>query len=64
MAGCSSARRRPERRGADAQFADVSRLICGIASGGAEPDQVERLLDIVLDGLRYARTPRLSYRPR
>jgi AcrR family transcriptional regulator len=42
---------------ADAQFADVSRLIYGIASGGAEPDQVERLLDIVLDGLR-TRAPR------
>jgi AcrR family transcriptional regulator len=36
----------------DAQFADVSRLIYGIASTGSEPDQVERLLDIVLAGLR------------
>jgi AcrR family transcriptional regulator len=37
----------------DAEFGDVSRLIYGIASAGSEPDQVERMLDIALDGLRY-----------
>ena len=37
----------------DAEFGDVSRLIYGITSAGSEPDQVERMLDIVLDGLRY-----------
>jgi AcrR family transcriptional regulator len=36
----------------DAQFADVARLIHGIASTGSEPDQVERILEIVIDGLR------------
>jgi AcrR family transcriptional regulator len=36
----------------DAEFADVSRLIYGIASTGSEPDQVERILAIVIDGLR------------
>jgi AcrR family transcriptional regulator len=37
----------------DAEFGDVARLIYGIASAGSEPDQVERMLDIALDGLRY-----------
>ncbi len=37
----------------DVEFGDVSRLIYGIAGSGAEPDQVERLLDIALDGLRH-----------
>jgi AcrR family transcriptional regulator len=36
----------------DTEFADVSRLIYGIASTGSEPDQVERILEIVIDGLR------------
>jgi AcrR family transcriptional regulator len=40
----------------DVEFADVSCLIYGIASSGSKPDQVERLLDVALDGLRY-RTP-------
>jgi AcrR family transcriptional regulator len=37
----------------DAEFGDVSRLIYGIAGAGSEPEQVERMLDIALDGLRY-----------
>jgi AcrR family transcriptional regulator len=38
----------------DANFMDVARLLGGIAAiKGVEPDEVERLLDIVLDGLRY-----------
>ena len=38
----------------DANFKDVVRLVGGIAAiPGDEPDEVERLLDIVLDGLRY-----------
>jgi len=38
----------------DANFMDVARLLGGIAAiQGVEPDEVERLLDIVLDGLRY-----------
>jgi AcrR family transcriptional regulator len=39
---------------ADANFMDIARLLGGIAGiKGAEPGEVERLLDIVLDGLRY-----------
>jgi len=38
----------------DANFMDIARLLGGIAAiKGVEPDEVERLLDIVLDGLRY-----------
>jgi len=38
---------------ADAQWADIGRLIGGIAAAaGDDAEQVERLLDIVLDGLR------------
>jgi AcrR family transcriptional regulator len=38
----------------DANFMDIARLLGGIAGiKGVEPDEVERLLDIVLDGLRY-----------
>jgi AcrR family transcriptional regulator len=38
---------------ADAQWLDIGRLIGGIASAaGDDAEQVERLLDIVLDGLR------------
>jgi hypothetical protein len=33
---------------------DIARLLGGIAGiKGVQPDEVERLLDIVLDGLRY-----------
>lgn len=40
---------------ADAQWLDIGRLIGGIASAaGDDVEQVERLLDIVLDGLRYS----------
>jgi AcrR family transcriptional regulator len=39
---------------ADASFMDIARLLGGIAGiKGVQPDEVERLLDIVLDGLRY-----------
>jgi AcrR family transcriptional regulator len=38
----------------DANFMDIARLLGGISClNGAEPDEIERLLDIVLDGLRY-----------
>jgi AcrR family transcriptional regulator len=43
----------------DAGFTDVARLLGGIAGiPGAEPAEVERLLDIVLDGLRYQGEPK------
>ena len=39
----------------DANFSDVGRIVAGLAAiRGAEPDQIERMLDIVLDGLRYS----------
>ena len=39
----------------DAKFADVGRMVGGIASDPAPtPEQIERMLDIVLDGLRYS----------
>jgi AcrR family transcriptional regulator len=38
----------------DATFADVGRMVGGIAAiPSAEPGQVERILDLALDGLRY-----------
>ena len=38
----------------DASFMDVARLLGGIAAiPRAEPEEVERIFDIVLDGLRY-----------
>ena len=37
---------------ADASFRDVGRLLGGIASIQADPEQIERILDIVIDGLR------------
>lgn len=38
----------------DANFMDIARLLGGISClNGAEPDEIARLLDIVLDGLRY-----------
>jgi AcrR family transcriptional regulator len=37
----------------DVEFGDVSRLVYGITSACSEPDQVEPMLDIVLEGLRY-----------
>jgi AcrR family transcriptional regulator len=39
----------------DASFADVGRIVAGIAAiRGTDPEQIERMLDIVLDGLRYS----------
>ena len=38
---------------ADASFIDVARLLGGIASIDSDPEQIERILDIVIDGLRY-----------
>jgi AcrR family transcriptional regulator len=39
----------------DASFADVGRIVAGIAAiRGSDAEQVERMLDIVLDGLRYS----------
>jgi AcrR family transcriptional regulator len=39
----------------DASFADVGRMVAGIAAiRGTDAAQVERMLDIVLDGLRYS----------
>jgi AcrR family transcriptional regulator len=37
----------------DATFSDIARLLGGIASIQSEPEQIERILDLVLDGLRY-----------
>ena len=37
---------------ADASFSDVARLLGGISSIQADPEQIERILDIVIDGLR------------
>jgi AcrR family transcriptional regulator len=38
----------------DLSFDDVVRLVAGIAKvPGAEPEQIERILDVALDGLRY-----------
>jgi AcrR family transcriptional regulator len=38
---------------ADANFMDIGRLLGGIASIQSDPEQIERILEIVLDGLRY-----------
>jgi AcrR family transcriptional regulator len=38
---------------ADASFVDIARLLGGIASIDSDPEQIERILDIVIDGLRY-----------
>jgi AcrR family transcriptional regulator len=38
---------------ADANFTDIGRLLGGIASIQSDPEQIERILDIVIDGLRY-----------
>jgi AcrR family transcriptional regulator len=38
----------------DANFGDIGRMVVGIATiRGAEPEQIERILDLALDGLRY-----------
>ena len=38
----------------DTTFVEVGRLVGGLSAiRGAEPDEIDRLLDIVLDGLRY-----------
>ncbi len=38
----------------DAAFADIVRMVVGIATmSGTEPEQIERILDLALDGLRY-----------
>jgi AcrR family transcriptional regulator len=43
---------------ADTSFKEVARLLGGIAGiRGAEPEEIERALDIVLDGLRYQPPP-------
>ena len=39
----------------DTTFSDVGRIVAGLAAiRGTEPEQMERMLDIVLDGLRYS----------
>jgi AcrR family transcriptional regulator len=39
----------------DTTFGDVGRMVAGIAAiRSADPDQVERILDVALDGLRYS----------
>ena len=39
----------------DTNFSDVGRIVGGIAAiRGADADQIERMLDIALDGLRYS----------
>ena len=40
----------------DASFVDVARLLGGIASIQSDPEQIDRILEIVLDGLRYQPT--------
>jgi AcrR family transcriptional regulator len=37
----------------DADFMTIARLLGGLASIRSEPEEIDRLLDIVLDGLRY-----------
>jgi hypothetical protein len=38
----------------DTNFSDVGRMISGIAAiRNAEPDEIERILELALDGLRY-----------
>jgi AcrR family transcriptional regulator len=37
----------------DADFMTIARLLGGLTSIRAEPEEIDRLLDIVLDGLRY-----------
>jgi AcrR family transcriptional regulator len=41
----------------DATFIDIGRLLGGISSIQADPEQIERILDIVIDGLRAQPTP-------
>ena len=39
---------------ADTTFDEVIQMVGGIAKiPGAEPEQIERILDVALDGLRY-----------
>ena len=39
---------------ADTSFMDVGRMVSGIAMvSTADPEQTDRMLDLVLDGLRY-----------
>jgi hypothetical protein len=41
----------------DAEFTDIVRMVVSIATmRGTEPEQVERILDLALDGLRYRRS--------
>jgi AcrR family transcriptional regulator len=41
----------------DAAFSDIGRMVGGIATiRGTEPKQIERILDLALDGLRYRPT--------
>jgi AcrR family transcriptional regulator len=37
----------------DTSFGDVGRMVGGIAAVPAGPEQIERILDVALDGLRY-----------
>jgi AcrR family transcriptional regulator len=37
----------------DASFGDIARLLGSIAGINGEPEEIQRLFDIVLDGLRY-----------
>jgi hypothetical protein len=40
---------------ADTNFGDVVRMVSGIAALRAtEPEQIERILEVALDGLRYS----------
>jgi hypothetical protein len=40
----------------DTSFADVGRMVGGIAGiQTADREQIERILDVALDGLRYTR---------
>jgi AcrR family transcriptional regulator len=41
---------------ADANFIDIARLLGGIASIDSDAEQIERILDIVIDGLRVQPT--------
>ncbi len=53
---CSSAPRRAGVVRDDTDFAEVIQLVGGIAKiQGAEPEQIDRILDIALDGLRRRR---------
>jgi AcrR family transcriptional regulator len=42
----------------DATFSDIGRMMAGIAAiPAADPGQIDRILDVALDGLRYGTSP-------